>query len=230
MRKYSILILVSILLFTKVQLNAQVTIGTHMEPEKAALLDLKTKDGGDDGGISTETGGLLLPRISLENINGLTPFIDSTTMSQEEYNKHKKRHTGLAVYNITRDFDKNIEKGVYIWSGNRWEKGSFRKRVNFFYMPSIVIDTTNPGAQAPIDLYTMYKNQFENPAVKSNGSPDQIPFFVKPEDLFYYITDYDTSVLNITSISNKGLMEYEVLSNSSEDSFINIVFVVNVVN
>lgn len=224
-RIYLLIFLVSVFLFAKIELNAQVTIGAGLEPEKAALLDLKTKDGGE-GLETTDSGGLLLPRVTIDNINELTVFLNS---SDADYEEQKRRHTGLAVYNITPNHENNIEKGVYIWNGSRWEKGAYRKRANFFYMPSIIIDTSTIGEKTPIDLYKLYKDQFESPAVASANAPDQIPFFVKPRDLFYYITDYDKNVLENISITEDGVMSYSVKAQSDESSYINIVLVVNVI-
>ena len=98
----------------------------------------------------------------------------------------------------------------------------------FFYMPSVVFDTTTTSTGQTKDLYTLYKNQFSNvPAnARSASAPASIPFFPNATDLYYYVTGYDTSVFKINRISSTGVLNYDVLSNATSASFINIVFVV----
>lgn len=220
--RYSIKLLF-LLLFVSVGLKSQITIGAGIPPEKAALLDIKNKDGGA-GNATVDYGGLLLPRVELDDVNELTVFLDKTS---PDYATQKTRHVGLTIYNIKPDHANNIEKGVYVWNGERWEKSTYRKRVNFFYMPSIQIDTQTSGVKPPINLFQLYKEQFENPKIVSAGAPAGIPYFHNPTDLFYYITDYDSNVLENITISNEGVMTYSVKAQSSPVSFINIVFVVN---
>lgn len=219
------LLLILPFLFPLSVLNAQVTIGSELPPEKAAIIDLKTKDGGD-GDVSSTNGGLLLPRIKLESLDNINVFTNLSVITNDS---EKKRHAGLTVYNILTDFNKNIEEGIYVWSGSRWEKSTYRQRLNFFYMPSIVIPTSTQGPQPPIDLYQAYRDQFGSPKVKSLSAPASIPFFLKPDELYYYITDYDSSVFKdgTLRISDDGKFNYEV-ENASVDgtSYINIVFVI----
>lgn len=220
-------LLLAILSVSLFSLNAQVTIGSDTAPEKAALLDIKTKDGGD-GQISSDSGGLLLPRVELDNIFEFTVF-STIKKTDPDYDQQKRKHVGLAVYNIKTDYTKNIEQGIYIWNGERWEKSASVHRVNFFYMPSISIDTSSPGEKTPIDLYAEYKRQFETPKIKSDNAPDMIPFFVNSSDLYYYITDFDESVFDkdFMTIDANGLLRYKVINPTVDGtSYINIVFVV----
>lgn len=94
----------------------------------------------------------------------------------------------------------------------------------FFYMPSIVIDTTVLGAKTK-NLYQLYYDQFAFPAKSSVGSSGKIPVLGK-NDLEYYITNYDTNLFTNVSIDANGLLSYTVNSNASETSLMNIVFVV----
>ncbi|MCW3159893.1 hypothetical protein [Chryseobacterium oryctis] len=98
----------------------------------------------------------------------------------------------------------------------------------FFYMPSVVFDTSNISTGQTKDLYTLYKNQFYNiPSnARSTSAPASIPFFPRASDLHYYVTGYDSSVFKIRSISDTGVLTYDVLSAATPASFINIVFVV----
>lgn len=94
----------------------------------------------------------------------------------------------------------------------------------FFYMPSILFDTTTLGTSSK-DLYQLYINQFTAPAVSSTGSSGKIPVLGRG-DLEYYITYIDSTVFTAVSINANGVMSYTVSSNATEASFINIVFVV----
>lgn len=98
----------------------------------------------------------------------------------------------------------------------------------FFYMPSVVFDTTTTATGQTKDLYTLYKNQFSNVAAnaRSASAPASIPFFPNATDLYYYVTGYDPAVFKINSISSTGVLNYDILSNATSASFINIVFVV----
>lgn len=114
------LFIIMVLIMVTGNAIAQVTIGADIPPEKAALLDLKTKAAVDDGGATTDKdgGGLLLPRVELRNVNELAPFINKGDYTDDEYEKLKKRHTGLVVYNIAED--SGFIPGTYLWDGNSW--------------------------------------------------------------------------------------------------------------
>ncbi len=171
------------------RLFSQVTIGSGLPPEKAALLEIKTKDATtalsptDTTNITSELGGLGLPRVFLQNEFTLEPFIKTTDVIWKDSvtTKVKERHTGLVVYNIKvakdteTDVKKKFVKGLYIWNGNRWcliheEPG------RFFYMPSFNLKFTigQVGNVEYLNLYEEYKKQFTNDAnnlsFKSNNA------------------------------------------------------------
>lgn len=226
--RFKLIIIILFVAIVPYSLQAQVTIGTDNPPEKAALLDIKTQNGGPTGGVTSDAGGFVLPRVVLDNISELTVF-PGITQSDADYAEQKLRHKGMMVYNITADLSKNIEEGIYFWTGSKWEKGSLKQRINFFYMPSIIIPTTTTGTQT-IDLYQHYVSQFASPKVVSDGAPTQIPFFVNRRDLYYYVTEYDTDVFDEAgpfSIDADGILTYTVKAAPTDGtSYINIVFVV----
>jgi len=206
-------------------IKGQVTVGSNLPPEKAAILDIKSENGGA-GEASSTHGGLLLPRVEIDTITNISIFPGISGMNNVE---QKKRHTGLMVYNIKRDLDHNIEEGIYVWNGEKWEKSTYRSRVNFFYMPSIVVPTNVTGQEFEIDLYDEYQKQFKTPKIHNPSAPDTIPFFLKPKELYYYITDYDPTVFKTSSMSitDDGKFKYEVENAATTgSSFINIVFVI----
>lgn len=225
---FRILLFILFTVLVSGSLHAQVTIGTDNPPEKAALLDIKTQNGGASGGITSDKGGFVLPRVELDNISELTVF-PGITQSDADYAEQKLRHKGMMIYNITADLSKNIEEGIYVWTGAKWEKAALKQRINFFYMPSIIVPTTTTGTKT-IDLYQNYVQQFASPKVASLGAPAQIPFFVNREDLYYYVTEYDTDVFDESgpfSIDAEGILTYTVKNPPTDGtSYINIVFVV----
>lgn len=115
-----VLIIIFFILFIPA-LFAQVTIGSGIPPEKAALLDLKTKEATTDGSATTDEkgGGLLLPRVELNNWTDLTPFISQGNMSDGAYSKLKLRHKGLMVYNLSTE--NRFIPGIYNWDGQQWQ-------------------------------------------------------------------------------------------------------------
>ncbi|WP_294302081.1 hypothetical protein [uncultured Chryseobacterium sp.] len=113
--------------------------------------------------------------------------------------------------------------GFYFYNSSisKWVGLSMPK---FFYMPSILFDTTTLGAKTK-DLYQLYYDQFTSPQVSSTGASGKIPVLGK-NDLEYYITYYDTNTFSNVSIDASGFMNYTVSNNATDASFMNIVFVV----
>ncbi len=103
--------------------------------------------------------------------------------------------------------------------------GTIRGVANWFYMPSITIDTEKIGDQKTLDLYKEFEKQFNTPKVKSTDAPEKIVATLPTKtELYYYITDYDTAVLENVSITEEGKMTYKVKAAPTETSYINIVF------
>lgn len=113
-------------------------------------------------------------------------------------------------------YDNTISKWVGAFRNNNFPK--------FFYMPSVLVNTSTLGTKT-MDLYNLYYTQFNTPPVKSTGSTGSIPTLLKNE-LEYYVTYYDTALMDTVTINADGLMSYNVIGNASDASFMNIVFVV----
>ncbi len=98
---------------------AQVTIGSKLEPERSALLDLKTlkidENNKPAATIDSDGGGLLLPRVELES-KGSFFFISET---DPDYNSKILTHKGLVVYNLTTTED-GLKPGICVWDGDKW--------------------------------------------------------------------------------------------------------------
>lgn len=202
------LLLLGIFSFTQA-IRAQVTIGSGEPPHDKALLDLKEHADG------TANKGMILPRVSL--------------LSAIDYFGLSTHENGTIVYNInTSDssvpVDNRVSPGFYYNNGSRWEK-LYLGYTNWFYMPSVVFDTSSTGLQSTKNLYQLYLDQFKTPKYKSPGAPSSIPYLPSPTDLYYYITEYDGDVFEIVSLTDQGVLTYNVKQAASAYSLIDIVFV-----
>ncbi|MDR0823556.1 MAG: hypothetical protein LBN74_00555 [Prevotella sp.] len=112
--------------FISVQSQAQVTIGSGIEPMKGAVLDVKTHVP-DAGNLTSASGGIVLPRVRLIDINTLKPFIAD---EDPDINDLKKSHVGLTVYNLS--LTGILVPGLYVWDGQKWmrKKGSIATSVD----------------------------------------------------------------------------------------------------
>lgn len=182
--------------------DAQVTIGNNTTPDANAILDLQ----------SNSNKGLLLPRVALVATNNASPMSAHTA--------------GMTVYNTATSGSNEyyVSPGFYYNDGTKWVRLSMGY-TNWFYMPSVSFDTSVNANGLSKNLYTLYYNQFKTPSVKSTGAPTAIPYMPAATDLYYYITDYDTNVFSGISINASGVMTYNVISNATACSYINIVFV-----
>ncbi|UUV22266.1 hypothetical protein [Paenimyroides aestuarii] len=125
-----------------------------------------------------------------------------------------------------------------------------RQAPRFFYMPAVIFDTSANGTNLTRNLYDEYVKQFQGGQagagsttyniahgaagysmpynggiVASTGAPADIPVYGSNE-LYYYITYYDTAVFSNLSINASGELTYSIISNASNVSYMNIVFVV----
>jgi hypothetical protein len=110
------LFFVSLFIFLALYLPAQVTIGSLIDPNKGALLDLKENT---NLGTNAERG-LLLPRVGLTDINHLYPMYKPVDTDYTD--EQKAAHIGLLVYNLTDEPAKGLCPGLYVWEGKKWIK------------------------------------------------------------------------------------------------------------
>ena len=184
---------------------AQTKIGTSPEINADAMFE-----------VESSNKGLLLPRVELTSTKLSAPL--STHVA------------GMTVYNMKAQND--VVVGFYYNDGNKWLQMVTKdyKAVKFFYMPSILFDTSEDRTGVKINLFEEYKKQFalENKShFISEGAPASgIPYFEKPTDLYYYVTSYDKDVFTIKSITKEGVMTYDVKAAATDCTIMNIVFVV----
>jgi hypothetical protein len=129
---------------------------------------------------------------------------------------------GLLVYDLKRQA---LAQNIGTSASPNWVPIS-GNIVKFFYMPSISIDTSTTGTARTKDLFQLYKAQFSTPKVSSTGAPGAIPFFANAADLYYYVTDFDNTVLSNISIDANGILRYDVVGTATACSFVTIVFVI----
>ena len=170
--------------------------------------------------VATVADGVLVTRISGEELKAK----DATYGN----NQHATLIYVTSIPTTTSPKTSNIKSPGFYYYDNTISKwvGAFRNNnfPKFFYMPSVLVNTSTLGTKT-MDLYNLYYTQFNTPPVKSTGSTGSIPTLLKNQ-LEYYITYYDTSLMNNVSITADGVMSYNVIGNASDASFMNIVFVV----
>lgn len=101
-------------------MKAQVTIGHSEAPEKHATLQIKDQTAPSTGGVTAKNGGLLLPRVELENKYQLLPFYQGDTTNTDYKTVTKPAHTGLIVYNLKENDDDELCLGFNQWDGGQW--------------------------------------------------------------------------------------------------------------
>lgn len=227
------------------QVQAQVTIGSSAEPNRAALLDIKDRETPGTNNETSSTGGLLLPRVLLVDATTLEPFVEKTDADWVNANtsKIKEKHIGLQVYNLSTAA--GFKRGIYVWNGSNWHKqdipsDAYPQEENyFFYLPSINIDI-EVGTNRVIDLYAEYERQFtrnlnENFVSNPNFVLDILPIvgskhrLYRRDELDYVLTNYDETIINpnTISISDDGKLTFDVTSTqTSQKSYFNIVLVI----
>jgi hypothetical protein len=211
--------------------KAQVTVGSLVDPEKGALLDLKNHASAADSTTAT-SGGLLLPRVRLVDRSTLEPFIGKgdAEWNQSNQKKTKVNHIGLTVYNLTND--SYFHAGLYIWGGSEW-KSLAATSAGYIFLPSFNVPWTTNGS---INLFNdVYKVNF-NPSDKKNcfSSMQGNPLVALPDyhgnanDFHYVVTYYDPNVIKIDGITSDGVMTYSKMGNSPVppgDAYINVVMI-----
>ncbi|MFV0332016.1 MAG: hypothetical protein ACK5KL_19685 [Dysgonomonas sp.] len=120
--KEKILMLCCILFATVYTTKAQVTIGASEAPEKYATLQVKDKTEASLDAVTSEKGGLLLPRVELKKKKELLPFATQAEVNANEqaYKDAKLSHTGLIVYNLVENDAEELCLGLNQWDGEQW--------------------------------------------------------------------------------------------------------------
>lgn len=234
--------------------KGQVTIGSLNAPTKGSLLELKTQEAispvspTDASNITSEQGGLGLPRVHLVDKTNLEPFVpigDSDWVNATT-SKVKEKHIGLMVYNIYTSPDAEINRdkifrqGVYTWNGEQWELAFQSSKTKFFPCPpfNLPLPAISQAGDPDLifDLYAIYEQRFTKTGnslfssnnISLNVIPDRTSDKLYPKnELDYVVLHYDESILAINSIDTDGVMKYRVKAvNPKPSAFINILFVI----
>jgi hypothetical protein len=188
-------------------------------------LDLKDHVAGSDNETSN-SGGLVLPRVQLVSKTTLQPFIASASGT------NLTEHIGLTVYNLTTT--NGFHEGIYVWTGTEWR--ILELASSYVYVPSFNLPW---GTNLEYNLYlNAYKANF-NPTgttsyISSRGTGIVVPFpdfDDAPTDFYYVVTYYDPQVLTITQIEENGIMHYTKGPGAAtavvppDDAYINVVMI-----
>lgn len=186
-----------LILGTTLSLGLQAQVGINTTtPHASSALD-----------VESTTKGVLLPRLTTDQKLGIT-----------------NPAPGLLVYDTNL---KCISQNAGTDLAPQWVCLSQKdNQSSFFYMPSIAIDASVVATGKTLDLYAEYKKQFQQPTVASTGAPGSIPYFPVATDLYYYVTYYDVTVLQITGIDASGVMTYNIIQEANYASFMNVIIVI----
>lgn len=100
------------------------------------------------------------------------------------------------------------------------------KSSKIFYPPAMTIDASATVTSQTIDLHQQYMTLYGSPAISSATAPTFIPTYLEGE-LYYYLVDFDTAVLDNVSIDANGVMTYDIITVPSDKcAIITMVFVV----
>ena len=145
-------------------------------------------------------------------------------LTPEERNTISAIDANMAKGQVVYNTDSNC---LEFWDGSRWR--NFCESTGWFYMPSVVFDVSTQGSGFTMDLYQEYKKQLNTAGglvVGSTSAPgkalDTVP---EAADLYYYVTAYDDTVFDGITISDSGVMTYDIIGVATDATFINIVFV-----
>ncbi len=98
----------------------------------------------------------------------------------------------------------------------------------WFYAPAVTVDASDTISNATIDLHQEYIDQFTSipAAQRSTGAPDNIPVYAENE-LWYFVTFYDNTVIDNISISAAGVLTYDIISVPFDNyTIVNIAFLI----
>ena len=173
---------------------------------------------------STGTGGV---EWANSQQNTVTKTSNSSTSTPATYlfpNGYTPLENDFFIYELAS----GDHSTIYIYNDGAWEKIAPTKASRIFYPPSIVIDASGGmGTSGSYDLYTLYKDEFTNAMVSSDPTnAPSIPTY-NADELYYYITKYDTSIFSNVQITSTGVLTYDVIGTPADDNTIfNVVFVV----
>ena len=238
-----------------VSLNAQVLsnqIIMNQIADENAFLDASSNFNSEVIGASNNLGkGLVFPTVNLitfefklDNLDGFTKF-PTYFNGMVVYNNAtgyintdgNRPSTATYVtpgfyyfYNPEGHNNYSVKEGIWKAMGNEGKS----QLLDWFYMPSILVDVSTSVTETSINLHDEYLRQFNadyplSGIVKNPSASNEDTFtrVYAANELNYYIIGYDETVFYEITISDEGEMVYSVnADNVSDKTYMNIVFVV----
>ncbi|KMQ62016.1 hypothetical protein ACM40_06785 [Chryseobacterium sp. BLS98] len=235
-----ITLLFNVLVFGQVGINTSSPKATMDVNAKRANLD------GTGAIDNAQTLGLLAPRLTRAELTGNTATYGANQAGALIYVTDVSGGDTLATRaNVTAIGYYYFDSGANLWKAIGSGGGALTATygltnptptsigivdpIRFIYTPSISISTTLIQNGQTLNIYNEYVKQFSgtgnSPLVK-NATTENATIPVYDARYFdFYITAYDTSVFANVSITDNGLLTYDVTGTASACSFMNIVMV-----
>ncbi|WP_417445171.1 hypothetical protein, partial [Joostella sp.] len=197
------------------------TSGLTAENTQAAIDELAA--GSTDDQTATEVDITTISGLTSSTVQGALEELNTNSTDDQTATEvpYENSTSGLTAENTQAAIDE-VNTATQVVTE---EVNTISKAARIFYPPSIAIDASVNG-NFEIDLYQQYVEQFGSPVISSAGAPNAIPTYASDE-LYYYVTAYDTNVFTVTSIDVNGKMTYTVKNPPADyNSLINVVFVV----
>jgi len=109
MKKTIFMAFIMLSFFIDSPIRAQVTIGSDIEPNRGALLDLKELASTN---LTNSTKGINFPRVALQASDRLEPCATTNATT-------RPAHKGLVVYHTDNAV---MNEGLYYWNGTSWRR------------------------------------------------------------------------------------------------------------
>lgn len=92
-----------------------------------------------------------------------------------------------------------------------------------FYLPPISLDVVPGEVTKTLDLYSVYKTQYDSPITSSIGAPGLVIY--DKTDLYYYVLYADKTVFTNIKVNAEGVLSYDVIPTalSKASAFITVV-------
>ncbi|MCA4806437.1 hypothetical protein [Myroides odoratimimus] len=189
------------------------------------------KKGDANAVLTTNTTGELKwePRADLGNIitanNGLTKTVNNIELGGMLLKPTTLRTSATSSLTVTglvisNSDDNNI---VMLERSTGVLKQARAAMPNFFYLPPLSVDVVPNAKNVQINVYDVYKQQYSNPVVASNGT-STLPVLLANE-LNYIVVYADPSVFTNVRINSGGVLLYDVTPTavSTASTFLTIV-------
>ena len=208
-------ILLLIVLFASFVLHAQV--GIHNNASKATLHISPTST------TASTAEGLIAPNLTRAQLIAKDARYGTDQTGAQVYVTAIDGTVTTKTAGITRP-------GYYFFDGSVWINND--QPGHYFYLPHFTLPTSVIGTGYTFDLYnSVYKLQFNQSGNASynvsNSWLTTLPIArYTPTELDYVVTYYDREVITINSISNTGIINYDVINPvTGTSSFINVVLI-----